>query len=221
MAEWKRWEHVPRLGQSGYNSHPEVYEVLFVLRCFLVSQQWQRNRKGAPLAHDTLYSHLATVRGDDLLHDIEPKPGAPRFRGVQRFKNLRGLLRGDACAGITHVEGHCRALPSSPERQGPAWRHGLDRVLHQIQQRPLQGMRMEPHHAELVQGLQLERDAVCGECRGHLLRQLPHEAAQVPRGLLDRGHAHEGEIILDEIVHAGELDLDLRECVGNLSRTRG
>jgi hypothetical protein len=36
-----------------------------------------------------------------------------------------------------------------------------------------------------------------------------------------RGHAHEGEIILDEIVHAGELDLNLRECVGNHGRTRG
>ena len=82
-------------------------------------------------------------------------------------------------------------------------------------------MRMERDHAELVQDLQLEGDAVRSECRGHLLRPLRHEAAQVHGGLLDRGHAHEGEIILDELVQAREVRLDLRERFGNRRLARG
>ena len=59
---------------------------------------------------------------------------------------------------------------------------------------------MERHETELVQGLQLQRDGVGGEGRRHFLRMLPHEAGKVHGGLLNRGDAHEGEIILDESV---------------------
>ena len=42
------------------------------LRCLSGLRQGQRDRKGAPLAHDTLHRHLAAMRGDHLLHDIQP-----------------------------------------------------------------------------------------------------------------------------------------------------
>jgi hypothetical protein len=40
-------------------------------------------------------------------------------------------------------------------------------------------------------------------------------------GLLERRAAHEGEIILDQIVHAREVRFDLRQRQGNLRRTVG
>ena len=73
---------------------PKGMKPIFVLRSFLVCQKWQRDRKGAPLAHGTLHRHLATMRGDHLLHDTQPQAGALRFRRIQRLKNMRGRSAG-------------------------------------------------------------------------------------------------------------------------------
>ena len=72
----------------------------------------KRERKGGPLAHDTLHGHLPAVRGHHLLHDIEAQAGPPGFRRIQRLENLGCWSGGMPTAGILHVEqDHGRVVP--------------------------------------------------------------------------------------------------------------
>src|SRR5688572_4572928 len=82
------------------------------LRCFSSLRQGQRDRKGGPSAHRTLYGHLSVMRSHHLLHDIQSQPCSSRFRGMQWLKNLGILLWGNTDTGITDVEGHRRSLLS-------------------------------------------------------------------------------------------------------------
>ena len=125
------------------------------------------------------------------------------------------MLGGNAEAGILHVEAYRRALPSPAQRQGPPLGHRVPRVVHQIDQHPSEGIRVEGHHPELVEGVKVERDALRAQRRGHLLRPLCHEGPEVERFLLDGVDAHEGQVILDESVRRARLVFELREGLGN------
>src|SRR4029453_13047891 len=82
------------------------------------------------------------MRGHDFLYDIEAQPGAARFRGIQRLKNLGVVLRGNAAAGIPHVELGRHPLPSPMEREGPPLGHGVSRVVHEVEPPPPEGRLM-------------------------------------------------------------------------------
>ena len=97
-----------------------------------------------------------------------------------------------ADTGSSHVEAYRRALPSPPQRQGAPVRHRIPRVVHQIHQHPAEGIRVEGHPPELVERVEVERDALRGQRRGQLLGPLRHEGPEVQRGLLDGVDAHEG-----------------------------
>src|SRR4030095_957576 len=96
---------------------------------------------------------VAAMGAYHLLHDIEPQPGAPWFRGMQRLKNLAIALWGNADAGIAHVEVYGRALPSSTERQGASLRHRVPGVVHQIHEHTAEGRRVEGDRRARVQGI--------------------------------------------------------------------
>jgi hypothetical protein len=57
--------------------------------------------------------------------------------------------------------------------------------------------------------------------RGHLLRPLGHQRAQVGGDQLGHTHTDEREIILDEGVQADEIGPDLRHGRGDLGRALG
>ena len=145
-----------------------------------------------------------------------PSPVPPGFVVCSGSKIRAVVLGGNAAAGIPQVELDRRPLPSPLERQGPPLGHGVSRVVHKVEEHPPEGMRMQHHLAELREARQLERDPVRGKGRGHLLRKRGHEQTQVHRGQRDRPRAHQGEIILKEIVDAREIRLNLRERLGDL-----
>jgi hypothetical protein len=62
---------------------------------------------------------------------------------------------------------------------------------------------------------------VRSEGRAYFVGTLRHQHAERHGRLLERSAAHEGEIILDQIVHAREVRFDLRQRQGNRRRTVG
>src|SRR2546421_3861403 len=54
----------------------------------------QRQGKGGALARHTLDGDIASVCGDNFLHQVQPQPGPPRLRGIERLKNLPEVLHG-------------------------------------------------------------------------------------------------------------------------------
>ena len=73
------------------------------------------------MADGTLYRDMAPMRGDHLLDDIQPQAGAPRFGGIERFKNPGGVLGGNAAAGITDGEQGRRVLSVPRSVSVPPW----------------------------------------------------------------------------------------------------
>jgi hypothetical protein len=88
--------------------------------------------------------------------------------------------------------------------------------MHQVEQHPPEGRLMHRYLAKLGEVHEVEHDPMCGEGRGHLLRTLGHEQRHVSRDQLGRPHAYQGEIILEEIIHAREVRLHLCERLRDL-----
>src|SRR5262249_29566659 len=99
---------------------------------------------------------------NNLLHDIEPQPGAVRFRGVQRREEPRHLLGGNATASIMYLQGQMRRRLSATQGQRPTLRHGVDGILHEVEQRPAERTQVQQDYAEICQTLNIESDALGG-----------------------------------------------------------
>ena len=87
--------------------------------------------------------------GNNLLHDIQTESGASGLRRIQRLENGRQLGGGNAAPGILHLQVHMRrGALSSNDKDATLW-HGIERVLHEIQERSTQRMGMKGHLADL------------------------------------------------------------------------
>lgn len=80
---------------------------------------------------------LSALALDQRLADGEAEPGAlPPFRGVEGIEDLLDHLFAHADAGIGDLDGDASMAVAlgieGAERQGPAIRHGVDRVDDQI-----------------------------------------------------------------------------------------
>ena len=112
------------------------------------------------MTHRTLHSHLAAMRRHDLPHDVEPEPCAAWFRGMQRFKNLGVVLRGDTNSGIAHIDLGPGAISLSVERERPSLGHGVHGIVHQVEQGAPEGIWVEGHGTELIESVQKQGNAL-------------------------------------------------------------
>jgi hypothetical protein len=93
------------------------------------------------------------------------------------------------------------------QREGPALRHGIPRVLHQVEQGPSKGWRVQDSHSQGLDPFKLNRDSLS---RQGCLRLLPkgHEHGSYVHGRTAHlKEASQGEIVLDERLEARDFRL--------------
>jgi hypothetical protein len=97
-------------------------------------------------------------------------------------------------------------------------RHGVERILHEIEERPAERAGMHRQRAHVVDPFQLEPHALGqGEglpFAGPGLKRAPERV----RGALDGGNPYQRQILLQQVIHPRHLGLDLGERLRDLGR---